>query len=456
MMRRHVASVVLAVLLVATVAAAPLAGSVAAQSTPADSTPTPEASPTPTPSPSSGGGDDAVEVGSGADGNETNTSDSPTTADSLRVSPASFSKDWARIETIEEDKQFNVTGTYAVFATNVDVDTARVNQPNGEARVMDGDRTVEVEFSEDAAPGTSSYYEVELFFEDGSSHTLALNVKNTDLQISTVDMRAAADLAERLKSDAAANGYNVDERGLAAVEEYYTDTKETAELLSNIFGPALKDLQVALIAAAASALFIILLMFGIIFFLRRLKKGHSWKLEALVNSPNLSEIKRRAMAIAREEDRQAAAEYPLNEVPEIGRDFVYWANGHNVYTVKQLADLFHFGEPRFEDGEIVRDGDGRVVLEHEGIDELIHAEQIRNTWLEPVIRDEMLSEEDAIAHGKKALDLMASKFNEPAYRSSRMKTRQLLSNLSDGTSYSFGRGDTGTAGRFNTGAGADD
>lgn len=442
-MRRSLFTALVTLLLASSLVAAPVAGIAAAQQDNGT-----DATPTPT------GDNESVAVGS--DQPEEKSDTGPKMAESVRISPVSFSKEYARIETIEEDKEFNVTGTYAVFASNIDVQTARVNQPGGDARVMDGNRAIEVEFEEDAAPGTSSYFEVELFFEDGSSYTLDLNVQNTDLQVSTVDMREASALAERIKSDARDAGYDIDERGIAAAEEYYVDTKHTAELLSNIFGPALKDLQMALIAAGASALFIILLMAGAIFFIRRLKKGHEWKLEALVNTPNLSDIKRQAMSLARIRDRQEAAEHPLSEVPEIGRDYVYWADQYGVYTVKQLADLFHFGQVRFENGEIVRDDDGRPVMEHEGIDQLLDADRIRDTWLEPAIRDGMLSEQDAIAHGKTALDLMSSKFNEPGYRPSRMRTRELLDDLNEGRAYSFGSGNTGTGGRHSYATGADD
>lgn len=400
--------------------------------------------------------DEVVDVGSGADNG---TEDSgPTMADGLRLSPVAFNEDYARIKTAEEDKQFNITGNYAVFATNIDVQTARVAQPNADARVMDGQRTVEVKFADDAAPGTSSYYELELFFEDDSKYVVELYVSKTDLMVASVNMREAHDFVERIKRDAenADAGYNVEERGIEAAEDYYQDRKETAELLENIFGPTIEKFQFALIAAGTSALFIVLGCLLLLFFIRRIKKGHGMKLESLVNTPNLQDIKRQAMTFARLEDRQEAAEHPLHEVSEIGRDHVYWVDAANVHTVKQLADLFHFGQVRFANGEIVRDEDGQPVMEHEGIDELLDADRIRDTWLEPVVRDGMLSEQDAIAHGKAALDLMASKYSEPGYRSSRLKTRELLEDLNEGRAYSFGAGTAGTGGVSGGAMGADD
>lgn len=443
--RRAASALLLAAVLLLSLFAAPLAGAAAAQ----NSTPTP----TPT---NDSGGDDVVDVGSGAD-NDTDTS-GPTMADGLRLSPIAFDEEYAKIETIEQDKQFNVTGNYAVFATNIDVKSSRVAQPNAEARVLDGQRTVEVKFDDEAAPGTSTYYELELFFQDGSSYVVEMYASNTDLMVASVDMRESHDFVQRVIRDAERSdgGYNVEENGVQAAENYYEDKKETAEILENIFGPALEKFQFWLIATVSSALAIIVLCALIIFFVRRVKKGHGWKLESLVNTPNLQDLKRQAITLARQKDRQEAAEHPLHEVSEIGRDHVYWIDGADVHTVKQLADLFHFGQPRFDGDEIVRDEDRKPVMEHNGIEDLMNSDRLRDTWLEPVIRDGMLKEQDAIAHGKAALDLMASKYSEPGYRKSRLATRQLLDDLSEGRTYSFAPGVTGTGGASRHATGADD
>lgn len=433
-----------AVLLLASFAA-PVAGTAAAQ----DSTATP------TPTNESGGGE-VVDVGSGAE-NESEDS-GPTMADGLRLSPVAFDKKYVKIETIEEDKRFNVTGNYAVFATNIDVKAARVAQPNAEARVLDGQRTIEVTFADEAAPGTSVYYELELFFQDDSKYVVEIFVTNTDLMVASVEHKAAFALVERIKRDARQSDgdYDVEGNGVQAAEDFYEDKKRTADIIENIFGPTLEKFQFWLIATVSSALAIIVLCGLIIFFVRRVRKGHGWKLESLVNTPNLEDIKRQAMTFARLEDRQEAAEHPLHEVSEIGRDHVYWIDGADVHTVKQLADLFHFGQPRFDGDEIVRDDDGNPVMEHNGIEDLVKADRLRDTWLEPVIRDGMLKEQDAIAHGKSALDLMASQYSEPGYRKSRLATRQLLDDLSEGRTYSFGAGVTGTGGASTNATGADD
>lgn len=432
---QRLASLVLAVLLVASLAAVPLAGVAVAQD-----------NSTGTSNSTDSGGDEVVDVGSGADNG---TEDSgPTMAEGLRLNPVAFDKEYARIETVKPGEQYNITGNLAVWSSNIDVDTARVAQPNAEARVLDGSRTIEVSFSDDAAPTGSSYYELELFFEDDSQAVIELYVSKTDLMVASVEHKEAYALVERIQRDAenADAGYNVEERGVAAAEDYYEDQKKTAAIISNILGPTIEKFQFALIAAGTSALFIILLCALLWFFLKRIKKGHGQKLEALVNTPNLQDLKRKAMTLARYEDRQEAAEHPLHEVPEIGRDHVYWIDTMDVHTVKQLADRFHFGQVRFDDGEIVRDDDGNPVMEDHGVEDLQDADRIRDTWLEPVIRDGMLTEQDAIAHGKKALDLMASKYNEPGYRSSRVATRELLDDLSEGRTYSFGAGNTGTGG----------
>lgn len=450
---QHAAVVVVAILLAMTLLASPFAGVALAQNETASTTPTPTSE-----TATSDGGDGVVDVGSGAESDSGNDTSGPSMADGLRLNPIAFDEDYARIETIESDTRYNVTGKYAVFASNIDVKTARVTQPGSEARVMDGQRTIEVTFTDDAAPSSATYYEIELFFQDDSKYVVEVFVQNTDLMVSTVDMRDAHEFVERIKRDAeeSESGYNVEERGIAAAEDYYEDKKEMADLLSNIFGPTIEKFQLWAIATVSSALAIILICALLIFFLRRVKSAHGQKLEALVNTPNLQDIKRQAMTYARLEDRQQAAEHPLHEVSEIGRDHVYWIDAADVHNVKQLADLFHFGQVRFEDGEIVRDEDDAPVMEHTGLDALIEADRLRDTWIEPVVRDGMLSEQDAIAHGKAALDLMASKYNEPAYRESRLKVRELLDDLSEGRSYSFGTGTTGMGGISTGSTGADD
>lgn len=444
--RRAVTALVLVAVLLVGSFAAPIAGTVAAQN----------GTETPTPTNESGSGD-VVDVGSGS--NETNESNSgPAMAQGLRLSPVAFDKEYARIDTVESGEQFNVTGPLAVFASNIDIQSSRVAQPNAESRVLDGQRTVEVKFDDAAAPDGSSYFELELFFDDGSSHVVDLYATKTDLIVASVNMQDANALVEQMKEDAEGSDedYNVDERGVAAAEDYYEDTKQTAELLSNLFGPTLQQFQIWLIATVSSALAIIFFCLLLIFLFRRVKKGHGWKLESLVNTPDLEDLKRQAMTFARLEDRQEAAEHPLHDVSQIGRDHVYWIDAADVHTVKQLADLFHFGQVRFEDGEIVRDEDDNPVMEHEGIDDLLRQDRMRDTWLEPLIRDGMLTEQDAIAHGKAALDLMQSRYSEPGYRESRLKTRQLLDDLSEGRTYGFATGTSGTGGISGRTTGADD
>jgi len=61
------------------------------------------------------------------------------------------------------------------FSLSAPAENARIAQSAADAQLLEGEQTLRVDYDDDAAPTDGeSYYEVELFFEDGSTKTIGL------------------------------------------------------------------------------------------------------------------------------------------------------------------------------------------------------------------------------------------------------------------------------------------
>lgn len=423
--------------------------------------------------------------------NTTNATTTPTPsgplsmADTARLTPVPFNKDYLRVQTVTADEKYKTTGPYVVFATNHDVKAARISQSQARARVLDGSRTIKVEFAPDAAPPDNrSLYTLQLFFEDGSTKKVDIMAQKTDLAVVSATVKKAGDFIEEMKEDAQAHGY---EPTLQGLERYHEWEKEQADLFNDLFGTELEKMFGAFVAIASSALMLIAIGVGIILLARRLLKTHGHKLKSYQNSKNLADTKRRELEIQYREDASAASESRLEDVPLIGSDHVFWSDALGVETEAQLARLFAFGRPvtdahgnikrrspedvhdskvayyEDENGDPYEDDQGNIVykplMAHEGIKDLEQADDPHETWLEPMLRPDMLgSYEAALAQAKNVLKRMSTRYGQPQYREARGLVRDELHRASTGSPSNFTESRT-NSNSFNYGtssAGGDD
>lgn len=375
-------------------------------------------------------------------------SDQPPIAETARVTAVSFDEDYLRTSRTDANT-FNTTGPYAVFAVSQNVEAARVTEPKADAKVLDGGRTVRVSYADDAAPeGQRSLYTLELYFEDGSKRTFDLYASQTDQVVASAAVKEAQDLLDQMRDDAEEDGY---EPTLEGIEAHYEQTKEDAEFFSNVFGPQFKALFAWIIFTVQTPFAVIGGAIVIIIAAWRILKIHGHKIRSLQQGIDLIEQARQTMYLTYREQQDAADEERLEDVPEIGPLHIYWQDAFGVQSVKQLADEFAWGRPATdEEGNIIRDtdadpltdDDGNVlrwsdgspvypaVMQHHGIADLRRADSLRDTWLEPVIRRDMLGDgATALAHAKRALMRMTTHHGQPQYREARAKTRELLKDI---------------------------
>ncbi|RDZ49519.1 hypothetical protein C5C07_20310, partial [Haloferax sp. Atlit-4N] len=183
----------------------------------------------------------------------------------------------------------------------------------------------------------------------------------------------------------------------------------------------------------------------------RLLKVHGSKLRSLQGGVDLIDQTRQQMLIEYRNQQDAADEERLEDVAEIGPNHVYWQDAFGIQSVKQLADEFAWGRPVTDaEGNIVRDtdadpltdDDGEVitwsdgtpvypaVMEHRGIQDLLEADRVGDTWLEPVTRRDMLGDQStALAHAKRALMRMTTHHGMPQYQPARAEVRSMIQDL---------------------------
>jgi hypothetical protein len=403
-----------------------------------------------------------------------NGTSQPTIADGARLVPVKFDREYLQTRRSGE-RQYNVTGPYAVFAVTQGVESATVRQPGASAKVMSGGRTVRVAFDRDAAAANqTSFFEVRLYFADDSQLNASLFVTGTDQVVAPASLTELSGFLATVRTDASDQGYDTDADGLDA---YYTDTKEQAEILNNLFGPQLEKFGAWLIVTATTPLAIIVLAVLAVLVAVWILRNHEEYIRELSNGYSLARQRYEESMLRYRDDQRAAAQHRLGDVDEIGHDDMVWQDALGVSTVQQLADLAAKGRrARTEDGRVARDGpagargtggdatadangdgDGEVLWHHHGVEDLTGVDSLRDTWLEPVLRRDMLADEtQALAHVQAALERMVYTYNQPQYRPALERVRGLLDDASvhesvtgrgDDVTHSFsghgGRGPTG-------------
>lgn len=378
-------------------------------------------------------------------------------AEQTRISPVKFDRSYIRVQPGDKDGSYLVTGPYAVFASSKNVVAAQVAQPKASAKVLDGSRTVRVEFEPDAsASDSTSLYTLKLFYADDSVRTIQLYVKKTDQFVAPARLQKADDLLDELCQDAKAHGYGC---SISEIKAYHEWEQKQADIFSNWLGPDLQRAFVGLMMFFRSGILVGIAAIVIILAGLYLYRVHGHKIRRKVNSVNDWAQKRADYIRTWEQDRQTAAEEPLSRLDVIGPKDTVWKDGLNAMTVKQLADRFAYGEfARTEDNRFVYDENEEPEMVHDGIDDLLEADSLQDTWLEPVLRHNRLSPQEAIAHGKAAVSRMSNHYGQGDYADAYSKSEQLLSRLSSEERNPLGRSRSKTGKRRprGTSAGGDD
>jgi len=419
-MRRHL---LLAVVLVLSMAVAPVGAAVAdpvAQQQTA--TPAPTATPTA----------DNTTTPSGP-----NEPTNPTAAGQVRITPEKFDEPFLAVTVRESDSVFETTGPFALFTLSREVEAARISQQPAEAQVLAGGTQVKVTYVDDAAPpGETSLYTLELFFTDGSTKEVELYARQTGVSVGASELQEYAPVLEELREVAEQHGYGTSPDEL---EAYLSWVNERADLIDGFLTKSAAQLMGLAIAASMNWLFWLLLLGLIALVAKWIQKRWGGLLEALQNDVGRAERKRRELELAYEEQKQTADEVPLEEVPAVGSNAVYWRDGHGVRSAGQLARMAAFGAHRqTEDG---------LEPVHAGVDDL-ETDSLEDSWLEPVLRGNRIpTAKQALGEIKATLEHMETKHNlGHLYRDARDDVAQLIQEIEEEDQMMFGPGNAGTGG----------
>lgn len=421
-------------------------------------------------------GDAATPTGPGplqTNGTATNgTAGDVSIATQARITAIAFDRPYLRVERRNEDT-WNTTGPYAVFAVSEPVDAVRITQPTASARVKN-DHTVRVAYDPQAAPSADdeSLYTVEVFFDDGSKRTLDLYATQTDQIVASAALQESQGFIETMKEDAEEHGYPATIEG---IQQYHEWEKEQADLFNNIFAPQFEKLFAWLVVTIQTP-FAIMLLAGLATLAAWLiLRSHGEMLRTNQNSVNLVEQSRRKMRLAYRENQDAADEERLEDLDAIGPAAIYWNDGLNINSVRQLAYEFAYGRPQTddhgniiryseaeaaekgiepmadEDGTTLRDDDGEPIyppkMVHRGVEDLRGETRPRDTWLEPMLRPDMLGDyQTVLAHAKRALARMTTHYGKSQYRPARRKVASLLESLTEGDTPNYTAPTSSTSG----------
>ncbi|WP_123619178.1 hypothetical protein [Halorubrum sp. CSM-61] len=449
----------------------------------------PAAAASSSPAPSAGAVDtvavESIETDVAMQTNETNNTtattnpDRPSLAERSRIAPVDIGAEYASITAKQEADGYNVVGEFAIFSVTEEVEAARIQQPGAEVRVLDGGQTIQVDFAEDAAPPDGeSLFTIKLFYTDGSERSVSLYASDTNQIVASAELQEMSTFLRSVRSDAEANGYETTTEGIRA---YYEDTKEQAEIFSNLLGPELAAFFAVIVTASQSSLFIAFVGVVIILTARYIYTTHGHKIRAKKNAGNAAKDKREKYQRFYEEQREAAAEEPLSSIDEIGGRDILWNDRFGVSTVKQLADLAAVGDPqRDESGNIIMadpetddvdpltDANGDVLtdkngdpigppkLRHHGVSDLVDAEALTSTWLEPILRSGYLTEDEALVHLKYVLKRMSAHYGQREYDDALGQIQQLISDRNSGTDITYAESDRGSGYSGGTATGGDD
>jgi hypothetical protein len=364
-----------------------------------------------------------------------NGSGAPTIASQVRISPVKFDEPFLAVSVRESDAAFETTGPFAMFTLSRDVEAARITQQPATVQVLQGGSQIKVSYADDAAPpGETSLYTLELFFADGSKKTVELYARKTGVSVAASDLKEYGPVVEELREVSEAHGYGTTPDEMLSYLEWVNDR---ADLIDGFLTKSAAKLMGLAIAASVNWLFWLLLLGLLALVAKWIQKSWGGLLEALQNDVGRAERKRRELELTYQEQKQTADEVPLEEVPAVGSNAVYWRDGHGVRSAGQLARMAAFGAHRqTEDG---------LEQVHEGVGDL-EKQGLESSWLEPVLRGNRIpTAKQALGEVKATLEHMETKHNlGHLYRDARDDVAQLIEEIDEEDQMTFGPGNTRT------------
>ena len=372
---------------------------------------------------------------SGALAQEDETDDDvPTQADMVRITPDNPDKEYLKIETQETDEQYNTTGPYATFSLSEPVESARLEQPNADVRVLGDGSVVRIEYEPEAAGDDGSLYTAELFFEDGSTHSIDLYAYQTDVSLEASKYAEYSPVIDYLEGQATAEGYEETPDG---VQSYIEDTEERAELFDHLFTEHVMMFLSLLMMAArnfVSWVVVLAIIAGLAVYLER---KHGWVLRLQQYIESRGEIIRETVRQDYEERRNTAAKHPLEDVDEIGPNAARYWREVGIETVDDMVEIACKGIVKTNrEGKIEFDDDGNQIFAHHGVDDLkevdpLTVERLREqTWLSPLILEGRLAATTALSNIESALLVAEKEYNRGnEVRDARRTVEELIARL---------------------------
>ncbi|APX98536.1 hypothetical protein [Natronorubrum daqingense] len=372
--------------------------------------------------------------------NESEDSDAPTQAESVRIDAETYDEDFLDVETEASDEVYNTSGPFATFSVSEPVDTVRIDQSQADAEVIGDGHMIRVEYDDDAAGEDASLYSAELFFEDGSDHTIDLFASDTDVSVEAAEYEAYSNFIDYTVEQAEAEGYEESPEGAI---DYVQDTEERAELFDSLFTEhVLMFLTLLFTAAQNFVTWVVALTIiaGIAYYFER---KHGWILRLQQRVESRGEIMREVIRQDYEKRRNAAAKHSLQNVDEIGTNAARYWREVDIETVDNMVQAVCKGIVKTNrDGEIEYDDDGNVVFAHHGVDDLkeidpLTVEQLRSeTWLSPLILEGRLAPTTALSNIESALLVAEKEYNRGnEVREARRTIEELNARLSGKRQY---------------------
>ena len=298
----------------------------------------------------------------------------PGAAAGLRVTPVRFEEEWMSVETTDSDAEYATTGPFAVFSLSAPAESARVQQTGADAQLLEGEQTLRVDYADDAAPTDGeSYYEVELFFADGSTKTIGLTASETGVSVAASDYAEYQPLIEEMEEPAAERGFEATPEGLI---EYHQWQQDRVEIIESFLVKRAEQLFGVVVLAVQNPLAWVLALLALALAAFRREQQHGWMLDRIENDAGETARKDKQLRSAFREHVEAANEEYIGQMDEVNdQQAQYWRDSFDVYSVRQLAELAKRG-PHNHPDDAATDG-GEVAPAIAAID----ADEIRDSWL---------------------------------------------------------------------------
>lgn len=298
----------------------------------------------------------------------------PGDAAGLRITPVTFGEEWMGVETTDSDAEYATTGPFAVFSLSTAAESARISQSAADAQLLEGDQTLRVDYAEDAAPvDGESYYEVELFFADGSTKTIGLTASQTSVSVAAADYAEYQGLIEEMKDPATERGFEATPEGLS---EYHAWQQERVEIIESFLVERAEQLFALGIMAVQNPLAWVLALLALALAAFKREQMHGWMLDRIENDAGETARKDKQLRSAFREHVQASNEEYIGQMDEVNdQQAQYWRDSFDVYSVRQLAELAKRGPHNAPDDAVTDGGETAPAIA------AIDADEIHDSWL---------------------------------------------------------------------------